>query len=95
MTATPTATATATSAASTLLTNTNKGKTDSLTLALNKPFSDGWSAICSVTFTHATEVNPGSSSQASSGYKYVARVNPNEEIASVADRNIAKSIKLR
>ena len=46
------------------------------------------------TLNHATEVNPGGSSQASSGYKYWARVNPNQKIASTADRNIPKSLKL-
>ncbi len=79
---------------STLLSNTSKGKTDSLTLSLTKPFSDSWSGSASVTFNHATEVNPGGSSQASSGYKYWARVNPNQNIASTADRNIAKNVKL-
>jgi len=80
--------------ASTLLTNTNKGKTDSVTLALKKPFSGDWSAMAAFTLTHATEVNPGGSSQASSGYKYWARVNPNQNVASTADRNIAQSVKL-
>jgi hypothetical protein len=80
--------------ASTLLSNTNKGKSDSLTLSLNKPFTDGWSGSAAFTLNHATEVNPAGSSQASSGYKYWARANPNQNIASIADRNIAKSVKL-
>jgi len=78
---------------STLLTNTHKGKADSLTLALSKPFSDDWFGNVSLTFNHATEVNPGNSSQASSGYKYVVRTNANEEVAGTADRNIAKVLK--
>ncbi|RAP56271.1 TonB-dependent receptor [Oleiagrimonas sp. MCCC 1A03011] len=79
---------------STELSNTSKGKTDSLTLALSKPFSNDWSASAAFTLSHATEVNPAGSSQASSGYKYWARVNPNQEIASVAERDIPKSLKL-
>ncbi|MCW8808821.1 MAG: carboxypeptidase regulatory-like domain-containing protein [Rhodanobacter sp.] len=79
--------------ASTLLSNTSKGKTDSLTLALSKPFSNDWAGSLSFTLNHASEVNPGSSSQASSGYKYIVRTNPNTEIATTASRNIPKSIK--
>ncbi len=79
---------------STLLTNTTRGKSDSLTLLLRKPFSHDWSASASFTLSHATEVNPGNSSQASSGYQYVARVNPNENVNSIAERNIPRSVKL-
>ncbi|HEX7342155.1 MAG TPA: carboxypeptidase regulatory-like domain-containing protein [Rhodanobacteraceae bacterium] len=79
---------------STLLTNTNKGKSDSLTLALRKPFSNNWAAHASFTLSHATEVNPGNSSQASSGYKYVARINPNDNVSGIAERNIPRSVKL-
>jgi hypothetical protein len=78
---------------STLLSNTSKGKTDSLTLALAKPFSDDWAGSLSFTLNHATEVNPGNSSQASSGYKYLDRTNPNTDIATTASRSIAKSVK--
>ena len=78
---------------STLLANTHKGKSDSLTLSLAKPFSESLFGNVSVTFNHATEVNPGNSSQASSGYKYVVRSNVNEEVAATSDRNIAKTIK--
>lgn len=78
---------------STVLRNTGKGKTNSLTLGLSKPFGHGWSANISTTVTHATEVNPGNSSQASSGYRFVVRTNPNEELAATADRAIRQSIK--
>ena len=78
---------------STLLTNTDKGISNSITFALSKPFSNSWSGNISTTFAHANEVNPGNSSQASSGYKYIARVNPNTEEADTADRNISTSIK--
>ncbi|HET7299162.1 MAG TPA: carboxypeptidase regulatory-like domain-containing protein [Oleiagrimonas sp.] len=79
---------------STLLTNTSKGKSDSLTLLLRKPFTNNWSASASFTLSHATEVNPGNSSQASSGYKYVARENPNDNVNGIAERNIPRSVKL-
>ncbi|HET6587492.1 MAG TPA: TonB-dependent receptor [Oleiagrimonas sp.] len=78
---------------STLLSNTDGGKSDSFTLSLRKPFSHGWAASISGTLTHATEVNPGNSSQASSGYKYVVRVNPNSNNVTLASRNIARNIK--
>ncbi len=78
---------------STLLTNTGKGKSDSLTLALSKPFSENWFGNVSLTFSHATEVNPGNSSQAYSGYKYVVRENVNDEVAATADRNIPRTLK--
>ena len=80
--------------ASTLLTNTSKGKSDALTLALSKPFSDNWFGDVSFTLSHATEVNPGNSSQASSGYAYVVRRAVNEEVAGTADRNIPRSVKV-
>ncbi len=78
---------------STLLDNTNKGRAQSLTLALRKPFSDSWYGSLSATFNDTTEVNPGNSSQAYSGYKYVVRENPNQEYSTKATRNIARSIK--
>ncbi|HVC18250.1 MAG TPA: carboxypeptidase regulatory-like domain-containing protein [Rhodanobacter sp.] len=78
---------------STLLSNTGKGHSDSLTVSLAKPFSESWFGNLSFTVNHANEVNPGNSSQASSGYKYVVRTNPNEERAGIADRNIAKTVK--
>jgi len=78
---------------STLLTNTQKGKSDSLTLSLSKPFSENWFGDVSFTMTHATDVNPGNSSQAFSGYQYVVRENVNDEVAGTADRNIAKTVK--
>ncbi|HET7663626.1 MAG TPA: TonB-dependent receptor [Rhodanobacteraceae bacterium] len=78
---------------STLLSNTEGGRSDSLSLSLRKPFSNDWAASISGTLTHSTEVNPGNSSQASSGYKYVVRVNPNTDNTTISSRNIARSIK--
>ena len=72
----------------TYLTNTSKGKAESLTLSLSKPFSDSWAASLSVTGSHATEVNPGTSSQATSNFSNSAWTNPNEDVASTSNTNV-------
>lgn len=79
---------------STVLTNTSKGESTAMTFSLNKPLSHGWYGNASYTYTHATEVGSDSSSQAWSSYQYVSRLNPNEDIASTATREIRNSIKL-
>ncbi len=78
---------------STVLGNTDKGGSNSLTLALSKPLSNGWYGNISYTYTDADEVGSDASSQAWSSYQYVSRVNPNEEIATTASREIPNSIK--
>lgn len=78
---------------STVLSNTSKGKTNSVTFGLSKPFANGWAASLSTTLVDATDVNPGNSSQASSGYRFVVRENPNQELSATADRAIRKSLK--
>ncbi|HEY6941142.1 TonB-dependent receptor [Dokdonella sp.] len=68
--------------ASTYLTNTGKGESNSLTLSLQTPFKEeGFSGGTSLTIGRATEVNPGTSSQASSNFSGRATYNPNEAIA--------------
>ena len=81
------------STASTLLTNTHKGKSDSFTLALNKPFSDSWSGNVSLTFNHATDVDPGTDTIAYNGYQRVARLNPNSDVLATSNYNVAKVLK--
>jgi outer membrane receptor protein involved in Fe transport len=81
------------STASTLLTNTHKGKSDSFTLALSKPFSDSFSGNVSLTFNHATDVDPGTDTIAYNGYQRVARLNPNADVAATSNYSIAKSFK--
>jgi outer membrane receptor protein involved in Fe transport len=81
------------STASTRLTNTHKGKSDTFTLALAKPFSDSLSGNLSVTFSHATDVDPGSDTIAYNGYSRVARLNPNSDVAATSNYNVAKSLK--
>src|SRR5690606_24273401 len=78
---------------STLLTNTDQGKSTAVTFALDKPLSNGWYGNLSYTYTKASEVGSENSSQAWSGYQYVSRLNPNEEIAATATREVRNSIK--
>src|SRR6185437_8789297 len=80
------------SGTSTLLTNTHKGRSEALTLSLKKPFSENWFGSVGVTFGNATEVNPGTSSQASSNYSNSAWVNPNEDVASTSNYAIKQRL---
>ncbi|WP_426690441.1 TonB-dependent receptor [Rhodanobacter ginsengiterrae] len=82
------------SSASTLLTNTHKGKSDSFTLAVTKPFTDGFSGTASITLNHATDVDPGTDTIAYNGYSRVARLNPNSDVSATSNYNTARSIKL-
>ncbi|WP_282267776.1 TonB-dependent receptor [Stenotrophomonas sp. PS02298] len=78
---------------STKLGNTDKGSSTAVTFSLNKPLANGWYGNLSYTYTKATEVGSDNSSQAWSGYQFVSRLNPNEEIASTASREVRNSIK--
>jgi len=51
------------------LTNTGKGETKSLTLSLEKPMGEHFSAKVAYTYTDATDVNSGVSSRAISGWR--------------------------
>lgn len=67
---------------STYLTNTGKGEANFLTLGIATPFrDDGFSGSANMTLGRATEVNPGTSSQAFSNYGGRAAFNPNEAVA--------------
>ena len=79
---------------STRLGNTDKGQSNSITLSLNKPLSNGWYGNFSYTQTHASEVGSDGSSQAWSSYQFVSRVNPNQHRATRASREIRDSVKL-
>ena len=67
--------------ASTYLTNTSKGGANYLTLSLQKAYSNTWFGTTSLTLGRATEVNPGTSSQAFSNYSNSTSFNPNDDIA--------------
>jgi hypothetical protein len=81
------------SSISTVLGNTDKGASTSVTFSLDKPLANGWYGNVSYTRTRATEVGSDASSQAWSSYQFVSRVNPNEEIATTASREIRDSFK--
>ncbi|MBV8158928.1 MAG: TonB-dependent receptor [Dyella sp.] len=74
------------------LDNTSKGHSDALTLSLKKPFADEWSASLGVTFANAKEVNPGTSSQATSNFSNNVWVNPNEDVASTANYAVKQRV---
>ncbi|MBS0567046.1 MAG: carboxypeptidase regulatory-like domain-containing protein [Proteobacteria bacterium] len=78
---------------STLLTNTSEGKSDSFTLGVTKPFTDGLSGDVSVTFNHATDVDPGTDTIAFDGYRRIARINPNSRQVATSNYNVARSFK--
>jgi hypothetical protein len=63
------------------LTNTNKGGSQEYTLELNRPLKDQWGFSVAYTHTHATQVDPFTSSVASSGFDGQPFVNPNDNIA--------------
>lgn len=76
----------------TYLRNTNKGSADALTLSLNKAFSNNWSGNIAATFGRSTEVNPGTSSQASSNFSNNTWANPNEDVASRSNYSIRQRL---
>jgi len=78
---------------STELTNTSQGMSNSITLAVSKPWDNGLSGTVSATFAHATDINPGTSSQAYSNFNYNARIDPNEIVAAPSRFNIPLSFK--
>lgn len=81
------------STASTLLTNTHRGKSDSFTLGISKPFNDSLSGNVSLTFNHATDVDPGTDTIAYNGYQRIARLNPNSNALATSNYNVAKALK--
>ena len=76
----------------TVLKNTDKGSSDSLTFALKKPFSDNWTANIGATLSRANDVNPGTSSQATSNFSTTTWVIPGANIASTSNGSIAQRL---
>ena len=72
--------------------NTSRGRADSLALSLKKPFAAGWTGILGFTWSRTTEVNPGTSSTASSNYGNNFITNPNENIASPSNYSIPRRV---
>jgi hypothetical protein len=63
------------------LTNTSKGGSQEYTVMLHRPMIDNWSFGLAYTYTHATQVDPFTSSVAGSGFTSAPYVNPNDNIA--------------
>lgn len=63
------------------LTNTDKGGSQEYTVELHRPMVDNWSFMLAYTYTHATQVDPFTSSVAGSGFTSQPYVNPNDNIA--------------
>ena len=74
------------------LANTHRGSADSLALSLKKPFSNSWTGMVGFTWSRATEVNPGTSSVASSNYNNNYLVNPSNNVASPSNYSIPRRV---
>ena len=74
--------------------NTNKGKSQQLTVSLNKPFSadSDWSWTLGYTYTNATEVGSLTSSTAGSGFGSQLAFSTNEEQSNTARYEIKDRI---
>ncbi|HUJ44307.1 MAG TPA: carboxypeptidase regulatory-like domain-containing protein [Opitutaceae bacterium] len=59
------------------LLNTNKGGSQSYTIGVNRPMKDKWMFSAYYTHTHATEVQPLTSSVATSNFNYRSTIDPN------------------
>ena len=71
---------------------TSRGTADSLALSLKKPFSTDWSGMVGFTWSRASEVNPGTSSTASSNYGKNYIFNANENVASNSSYSIPRRV---
>jgi hypothetical protein len=71
-----------------LLRNTHDGKGSSLTLSLEKPFSNSWAGRVGYSAGNATEANVGSSSVALSNWNSLSVYNANENRADTAATEI-------
>jgi hypothetical protein len=75
-----------------LLTNTEKGYADNLTFAWKKPFANDWSAMVAYTISDAKDVNPGTSSVASSSYGNRDWINPNDDYLATSNYSIPQRL---
>ncbi len=74
------------------LANTSKGVSDSIALSLKKSFANDWSGMVGFTWSHSTEVNPGTSSVANSNYGNNFVYNANENVASTSNYSIPRRV---
>ena len=63
------------------MSNTSQGGSQAYTLALRRPMKNNWAFSAAYTRTHATEVQPLTSSVATSSYNYRSAFNPNDNVA--------------
>lgn len=71
----------------TVLDNTSQGQANYWTFSLKKPFANDWSWAMAYTIGRATEVNSGTSSQASSNFSNNIFLNPNTDVAHISNYN--------
>src|SRR5581483_11112583 len=74
------------------LTNSNKGEANFLALQLSKPFNENLFGSIGFVTGHATEVNPGTSSQAASNLNKNVVTNPNEDVASPSNYDFKRRV---
>ncbi len=70
------------------LTNTSKGRQYSLALNLHKPFDNGFTADLGYVYGDSQSVNDGTSSQATSNWRYLPVSNPNDPSLSTSNFNV-------
>lgn len=70
------------------LRNSSKGKTQNLTLSLEKPYQDNWYGKVSYTFGRAEEPNPGNEARAITNWSQRPNFNANEEVSSTSNFEI-------
>lgn len=78
--------------------NTNKGGSQAYTVGVSRPLRDHWAFSLGYTHTHATEVQPLTSSVATSSYNYRSTFNPNDNVArnsayTVPDKLVARATR--
>jgi len=74
------------------LTNTNRGESNYLALQLSKPFGEDWFGSLAYVAGHATEVNPGTSSQAASNLNNNVVYAANEDVASPSNYSFKRRV---
>ncbi len=72
--------------------NTNKGGSQTYSVSLARPMKDHWAFSLGYSHNHATEVQPLTSSVATSSYNYRATFNPNENVARTSAYEIPNKV---
>ncbi len=77
------------------LVNTGEGGSQAYTFGVMRPMKDHWAFSAYFTHTHATEVQPLTSSVATSNFNYRATINPNAGAAVNSQYNIPNRMVVR